>query len=85
MTLLAQFLLNSSLKEADVDLMYMPRPIREENPLKKFAEASLEKPGMYLIALRAHLARGKTALGNVINSVAGALPHPPGIQKADEA
>jgi hypothetical protein len=66
--------------------MHVPKPIREEqNPLTKFATASLEKPGMYLIALRTHLGRGKTALGNVINSVAGVLPHPNKVQKPDEA
>jgi hypothetical protein len=66
--------------------MHVRQSIREEkNPLKKFAEASLEKPGMYLIALRTHIGRGKIALGNVLNSVAGVLPHPNKVQKADEA
>ncbi len=65
--------------------MHLPDSIRAENPLKKFAEASLEKPGMYLIALRAHLAHSKTALGDVIHSVAEALPRPGSAQKPDEA
>ena len=65
--------------------MYLPRTIREENPLKKVAEASLEKPGMYLIALRAHLNRGKAIIGNVLDSVAEALPPRPEAQKPDQA
>ena len=54
----------------------MPTPPKlwEKTPLKKFAEASLEKPGMYLIALRTHLSRGKSAIGDVLNSVAEAFP-----------
>ena len=44
--------------------------------MKKFAEASLEKPGMYLIALRAHLSKGKTIIGEALESVADALPRP---------
>ena len=46
----------------------------EENPLRKLAEASLEKSGMYLIALRAHLQRGKSALGHILDEVADSLP-----------
>jgi hypothetical protein len=55
--------------------MQLPQKLWEKTPLKQFAEASLEKPGMYLIALRAHLNRGKTMIGDVIDSVAEALPH----------
>jgi len=64
--------------------MYVPESIREENPLKKFAKASLEKPGMYLIALRTHLGRGKTMIGDVLDSVAEALPKPNKVSKPDE-
>jgi hypothetical protein len=64
--------------------MYVPQSIREES-LKKFAKESLEKPGMYLIALRTHLGRGKTMLGNVLNSVAEALPKPRKAGEPDEA
>ena len=65
--------------------MHLPQDIREDNPLRKFARASLEKPGMYLIALRTHVGRGKTILGEVINSVAEALPKPTKFQETDEA
>ena len=59
--------------------------MQEENPLKKFAATSLETPGMYLIALRAHLGRGKTMIGEVLNSVADALPLDHDRREADEA
>ena len=65
--------------------MSTPKHIWEENPLKKIAEASLEKPGMYLIALRAHLNKGKTAIDDMIDTVSESLPHPARFQKADEA
>ena len=35
-----------------------------------------KNPGIYLIALRAHLNRGKTALGDLVDSVTDALPAP---------
>lgn len=54
--------------------MSSPKIKRKPAPLDKLAEASLEKPGMYLIALRAHLNRGKTMIGEVIHSVADAFP-----------
>ena len=54
--------------------MSSPEKIWERGPLKKFAEASLEKPGMYLIALRAHLNKGKTMIGDALESVADAFP-----------
>ena len=54
--------------------MSSPEKIWERGPLKKFAEASLEKPGMYLIALRAHANKGKTIIGDVFESVADAFP-----------
>ena len=56
--------------------MSSPEKNWELTPLKKLAEASLEKPGMYLIALRAHLNKGKTMIGDAIDSVADAFPHP---------
>jgi hypothetical protein len=49
---------------------------RKENPLKKFSEAPLKRSGMYLIALRAHVGRGKTMIREMIDTVADALPHP---------
>jgi hypothetical protein len=64
--------------------MSLPEKIWEENPLKHFAENSLKKPGMYLIALRAHLNRGKTMIGDMIESVADALPHPSKVQGSEE-
>lgn len=54
--------------------MHMPPNLREKTPLKKIAEASLEKPGMYLIALRVHLNRGKSMIGDVLDTVADAFP-----------
>jgi hypothetical protein len=54
--------------------MHLPQLKQESSPLRKFAQASLEKPGMYLIALRAHLGRGKSIIGEVIHSVADSLP-----------
>jgi hypothetical protein len=56
--------------------MSLPEKIWEENPLKKLAEESLKKPGMYLIALRAHVRQGKTLIGDMIETVAEALPKP---------
>lgn len=82
---LARFLLNRSSNNTDVDPMYAPQSIREENPLKKIAKESLEKPGMYLIALRTHLGRGKTMLGDVLDTVAEALPTQNKIGEPDEA
>jgi len=64
--------------------MSLPEKIWEESPLKKFAADSLSKPGMYLIALRAHLNRGKTMIGDMIESVAEALPHPSKVQSSEE-
>jgi hypothetical protein len=55
--------------------MSSPEKIWERGPLKKFAEASLEKPGMYLIALRAHVNKGKSIIGDVFESVADAFPN----------
>jgi hypothetical protein len=54
--------------------MSSPKKNWERGPLKKFAEASLEKPGMYLIALRTHVSKGKTIIGDVFESVADAFP-----------
>ena len=60
--------------------MSSPEKVWERGPLKKFAEASLEKPGMYLIALRAHLNKGKTLIGDALESVADAFPKPAKVQ-----
>ena len=46
--------------------MHAPQSKQESSPLEKFAKASLEKPGMYLIALRTHLGCGKAMIGRVI-------------------
>lgn len=47
-------------------------------PLGKPEEKPAEKnPAMYLIALRAHLNRGKTAVGDLVESAGTALPKPP--------
>ena len=54
--------------------MQLPQQLWEKTPLKKFAEGTLEAPGMYLIALRAHLNRGKTIIGDVLDSVSDAIP-----------
>lgn len=54
--------------------MSSPQKTWKQTPLDKLAEASVEKPGMYLIALRAHLNRGKTMIGDVFESVADAFP-----------
>ena len=54
--------------------MSSPEKIWERGPLKKFAEVSFEKPGIYLIALRAHLNKGKTIIGDALESVADAFP-----------
>ena len=60
--------------------MSSPEKVWERGPLKKFAEASLEMPGMYLIALRAHLNKGKTMIGDALESVADAFPKPAKVQ-----
>lgn len=64
--------------------MSSPQKIWEQAPLNKPAEASLEKPGMYLIALRAHLNRGKTMIGDVFHSVADAFPKSAKVQTSDD-
>lgn len=64
--------------------MQSPESRWEENPLKKLAERSLEKPGMYLIALRAHLNRGQDLVTKVIESVTDALPKPAKLRAPEE-
>ncbi|HEV8542265.1 MAG TPA: hypothetical protein VGR78_07735 [Verrucomicrobiae bacterium] len=64
--------------------MLSPKKAWEQNSLKKFAEASLKKPGMYLIALRTHLNCGKAMIGTMIESVTEALPKPANLQNPDE-
>ena len=63
--------------------MYVPHRKQESSPLKKFAQASLEKPGMYLIALRSHIGHGKSMIGQVLNSVADTLPQPDKLPEPD--
>jgi hypothetical protein len=56
--------------------MSSPQKTRENNPLQNLTEGTAEKPGMYLIALRAHLNHGKSIIKNVFDTVAEALPAP---------
>jgi hypothetical protein len=46
----------------------------ERNPIQKLAQGAIEKPGIYLIALRAHLNRGKTIIRDVFDSVTEVIP-----------
>ena len=46
----------------------------EKNPLQNPEVGTVEKPGMYLIALRAHLNRGKSIIRDVFETVSEALP-----------
>jgi len=64
--------------------MHAPQSKQESSPLEKFAKASLEKPGMYLIALRTHLGCGKAMIGRVINTVANSLPKPEKLPQSDD-
>lgn len=45
-----------------------------ENPIRKLAEASLETPGMYLMALRTHIARSRSLITDVVDRVAASFP-----------
>ena len=54
----------------------MSSPEKTKNPLQQLSEATAENPGMYLIALRAHLKRGKTIICDVFDTVTDALPKP---------
>ncbi len=65
--------------------MHAPQKSREENPFRKLSQSSQENPGMYLIALRAHLGRGKSMISDMIDSVAEALPKATKLREADEA
>jgi hypothetical protein len=58
--------------------------IWEENPLRKLAETTLNKPGMYLIALRAHLNKGRSMIGDMLDSVAESLPRTGRVQSGEE-
>jgi len=46
----------------------------EKNPPQNLTEGAAEKPGMYLIALRAHLNRGRSIIRDVFDTVSEALP-----------
>jgi hypothetical protein len=67
-------LLNICRSFADVTDMHAPKTMQDRSPLATFARASFAKPGMYLIALRSHIGRGKIMIGQVLSSVAGSLP-----------
>jgi hypothetical protein len=56
--------------------MHSPKTTQERTPLATSTKASIEKPGMYLIALRSHASRGKSIIGRVLSSVAESLPKP---------
>ena len=45
-------------------------------PLPANTESRLLSPTMYLVRLRAHLSRGRIALGEVIDAVSDVLPAP---------
>ena len=62
--------------------MHLPQSKQESSPLEN--KASLAKPGMYLIALRTHLGRGKAMIGHVINTVAKSLPKPEKLPQPDD-
>jgi hypothetical protein len=76
-------LLNLSQSFADVTDMHSPKSTQDRTPLTKFAKASLEKPGIYLIALRSHIGRGKTMIGQVLSSVAESLPRTKKVQEPE--
>ncbi len=63
--------------------MHAPKTTQDRHPLTNFAKASLEKPGMYLIALRSHIGRGKTMIGQVLSTVAGSLPKAEKLESSD--
>ena len=63
--------------------MHAPKTTQDRNPLTNFAKASLEKPGMYLIALRSHVGRGRTMIGQVLSSVARSLPQSEKVEEPD--
>lgn len=64
--------------------MQPPDPNWNENPLTKLAERSLEKPGIYLIALRAHLNRGQALVSEMLDSVTDALPRPAKLRSPEQ-
>jgi hypothetical protein len=65
--------------------MSSPEKSKEKNPLQKFAEGAIEKPGMYLIALRTHVNRGKTIIRDVFDSVQEALPTSANVGSSDRS
>jgi hypothetical protein len=60
--------------------------MQEENwkDHRKLAEQALQKPGMYLIALRAHLNRGQAIVSEMLDTVTDALPKPPKLQRPEQ-
>jgi hypothetical protein len=63
-----------------------PKKMSEAESLRAFADQCVKSPAMYLMALRAHLNNGRTAIGDIIESVADALPRSSGVlpAKSDE-
>lgn len=62
------------------------RPEISEGPCasRKLAEQrALKDPGIYLMALRAHLNQGKSAVSEMVESVADSLPQPRGFVADD--
>lgn len=56
------------------------------HPLVKLAEKSLEeRPGVYLMALRARKQRSRSVIGEVLHSIASVLPAPLPRQEEDKA
>lgn len=57
----------------------------EKNPIQNPEVGTVEKPGMYLIALRAHLNRGKSIIRDVFETVSEALPTPVKARTSDRS
>jgi hypothetical protein len=49
----------------------IPEKLSEAEALKRIAQDMTKKPGMYLIALRAHVSTGRKVLGDIFSSVTG--------------
>lgn len=64
--------------------MKTPEPNWNDNPLRKLAERSLQTPGMYLMALRAHLNRGQALVSEMLDTVSDALPKPAKLQHPEQ-
>ena len=53
----------------------------EPAPGRTLADRPLERPGMYLIALRSYLNRGKASVGEILHDAAGDVPRPAGLDE----